>query len=166
MRTRPAPRMTWLAALALAASGANLAAEGPRIVPAGGHRRRLAAIRKANGEFEVAMTKSDTAAIAAPYEADAVFVGIDGTATKGRAQIEQLYRDRFAKSGPALETRIESEQVMLAGEFAYESGRGIIKLKGKEASVPTWARFLTVWRRQPDGDWKISRNIVLPDRDR
>ncbi|HKA06730.1 MAG TPA: hypothetical protein VKD71_05690, partial [Gemmataceae bacterium] len=62
MRTRPAPRMTWLAALALAASGANLAAEGPRIVPAGTDRRLLAAIRKANGEFEVAMTKSDTAA--------------------------------------------------------------------------------------------------------
>jgi uncharacterized protein (TIGR02246 family) len=130
----------------------------------GADPRLVSAIRKANSEFEAAMAKSDTAAIAAPYTAEAVFVGIDGTATKGRAQIEQLYRDRFAKSGPALETKIESEQVILAGEYACESGRGTIKLRGKDGDTVSRARFVTVWQRQPDGDWKIYRNVVLPDR--
>lgn len=152
------------ALLFLAVSSLALASEGPRIVPAGTDPKLVAAIRKANSEFEVAMAKADTAAIVAPYAMDAVFVGIDGTAFQGRARIEQLYRDRFAKSGPALETKIESEQILLAGEFAYESGRGTIKVRGKEGETTSRARFLTVWQRQAGGGWMIYRNVVLPDR--
>ena len=141
----------WILALAVAAAA-----------PPGTDPRLLAAIRKANGEFEVAMTKGDVAAIVAPYTADAVFVGADGTATKGRDRIEQLYRDRFAKSGPAQETHIESEELMVDGDVAYERGKGSITLLVKGERVTSRARFLTVWQRQQDGDWKILRNIVLP----
>lgn len=152
------------ALLAFAGSTAIIASEGPRVVPAGADPRLLAAIKKANSDFEIAMTKSDTATIAEPYTADAVFVSPDGTATKGRAAIEQLYRDRFAKSGPALETRIVSEELMLDGDVAYERGRGSITRRVGEERATDWARFLTVWRRQPDGAWKIFRNVVLPAR--
>ena len=110
------------------------------------------------------MAKADTASIAEPYTDDAVFVSTDGTVTKGRARIEQLYRDRFAKSGAALETRIESEELMIDGDLAYERGRGMIRLRVRDERVPNWARFLTVWQRQPGGDWKILRNVVLPAR--
>jgi uncharacterized protein (TIGR02246 family) len=150
------------ASLAFAGAAAIMASEGPKIVPAGTDPKLLAAIKKANSDFEVAMTKADTASIAEPYTTDAVFVSTDGTVTKGRAQIEQLYRDRFARSVAALETRIESEELMLDGDLAYERGRGMIKLRVKDGRVPGWARFLTVWQRQPRGEWKIFRNVVLP----
>jgi ketosteroid isomerase-like protein len=143
-------------ALAFAGLTTIIASEGPRVVPAGADPRLLAAVKKANSDFEIAMTKSDTAT--------AVFVSPDGTAAKGRAVIEQLYRDRFAKSGPALETKIVSEELMLDGDFAYERGRGSIARRVREESATDWARFLTVWRRQPDGGWKIFRNVVLPAR--
>lgn len=164
MKKHLTSRLFALAALAFAGSTTLLSSEGPRIVPKGADPRLLAAIKKANSEFEVAMTKADTTSIAAPYTPTAVFVSIDGTPTRGRAQIEQLYRDRFAKSGPALESRIESQQVVLGGDFAYELGHGAITRREKGEKVTDWARFLTVWQRQPDGDWKIFRNIVLPGR--
>ena len=145
----------WLLALGVASAAAASGDADPRL---------LEAIRKANSEFEIAMTKSDVATIVAPYTADAVFIGADGTVTKGREKIEQLYRDRFAKSGPALETRIESEELMFDGDAAYERGKGSITLMVKGERVTSRARFLTVWQRQPGGDWKISRNIVLPAR--
>ncbi len=126
--------------------------------------RLLSAIEKANREFEVAMTKSDVVSIVAPYTDDAVFLTPDGTARKGRTEIEQLYRDRFARSGPALETRIESGELMLDGDLAYERGRGTTTRRVKEERVTDSARFLTVWQRQPGGDWKIYRNVVLPAR--
>ena len=151
-------------ALAFAGSAAIIASQGSRALPAGADTRLLAALKKANSDFEIAMTKSDTATIAEPYTADAVFVTPDGTATRGRAAIEQLYRDRFAKSGPALETKIVSEELMLDGDFAYERGRGSITRRVREERVTDWARFLTVWQRQPDGAWKIFRNVVLPAR--
>lgn len=150
--------------LTFAAVTAIIASEGPRVVPAGADPRLLAVVKKANSEFEIAMTKSDTATIAEPYTADAVFVTPDGTATRGRTAIEQLYRDRFAKSGPALETKIVSEELMLDGDFAYERGRGSITRLVEGKRVTDWARFLTVWQRQPDGNWKIFRNVVLPAR--
>jgi ketosteroid isomerase-like protein len=155
-------RIPVAASLALAAAAAVIASEGPKIAPAGADPKLLAAIRKANSDFEIAMTKADTASIAEPYTNDAVFVSADGTVTKGRAGIEQLYHDRFAKSGAAVETRIQSEELMLDGDFAYERGRGMIKLRVTDARVPGWARFLTVWQRQPGGEWKIFRNVVLP----
>jgi len=132
------------------------------MIPAGADPRLLSAIKKANTDFEVAMTKADTATIAEPYTPDAVFVSPDGTATNGRARIEQLYRDRFAKSGPAVEARIESEELMLGGNLAYERGRGELTRLENGKRVSDWARFLTIWQRQADGDWKIFRNVVLP----
>ena len=150
--------------LALAGSAAIIAAQAARVPPAGADPRLLAAVKKANSDFETAMTKSDVATIVEPYATDAVFVSTDGTATRGRAAIEQLYRDRFAKSGPALETKIVSEELMLDGDFAYERGRGSITRRVRDERVTDWARFLTVWQRQPDGAWMISRNIVLPAR--
>ncbi len=152
------------AAAALAWTGPDSNSERTRVVPAGADPRLVAAVTKANRDFEVAMTKSDTASIVSPYTDDAVFVSTDGTATKGREAIEQLYRDRFAKSGPAIESRIESDQLVTDGDFAYERGRGSITREVKGRRVTDRARFLTVWQRQPDGDWKIFRNVVLPAR--
>ena len=151
-------------ALAFAGSTAIIASQGARGPSPGADPRLLSAVKKANSDFEIAMTKSDAATIAEPYAADAVFVSPDGTATKGRAAIEQLYRDRFAKSGPALETKIVSEELMLDGDVVYERGRGSITRRVREERVTDWARFLTVWQRQPDGTWKIFRNVVLPAR--
>jgi uncharacterized protein (TIGR02246 family) len=162
MMKRHAPGVLALAAFALAGAAATPSPERPQVAPAGTDPRLLSAIEKANTEFEAAMTKSDTATIVAPYAADAVFVTADGIAMKGLAAIEELYRARFAKSGLALETRIESQQLMLDGDVAYERGRGSITRLVNGRRRTDWARFLTVWRRQPDGAWRISRNIVLP----
>jgi len=152
-------RLGFAALTVLAFAGPLLASEN---TPAGADPRLLSAIKKANSEFEVAMTKADIASIVAPYTEDAVFVTPDGTSIKGRAAIEQLYRDRFAKSGPALASKIESQQLMVDGDIAYERGRGLLTRRVNNERVADWARFLTVWQRQADGDWKILRNIVLP----
>ena len=108
------------------------------------------------------MKTGDAAAIAAPYTDDAVFVGIDGACTRGRAEIEKMYRARFERSGLAKSTRINSRRVVVDGNLAYESGSGEIgRLREGKLSTDS-ARFLTVWQRQGDGQWKILRNVVLP----
>src|SRR5262249_50424674 len=123
MKKRFASLVCALAALPLMAS-AQKPPETPRVVPAGTDPRLISAITKAGSDFDVAMTKGDVAPIVAPYTSDAVFVSIDGMVFRGLAEITQLYRDRFAKSGPVLESKIESEEVMVDGDLAYERGRG------------------------------------------
>jgi uncharacterized protein (TIGR02246 family) len=120
------------------------------------------AIEKANSEFAAAMKTGDAAAIAAPYTDDAVFVGLDGACTQGRTEIEKMYRARFERAGLGSSTKIDSRKLVVDGELAYESGYAEIgSLKEGKLSI-NGGRFLTVWQRQSDGDWKILRNIVLP----
>lgn len=120
------------------------------------------AIEKANSEFIVAMKAGDAATIAAPYTEDASFITIDGACIHGRTEIEKMYRDRLARSGPVQSTKINSKKLVVDGDLAYESGYGEIGLlKDGKLSI-NGGRFLTVWQRQVNGDWKILRNIVLP----
>ncbi len=120
------------------------------------------AIEKANSEFTVAMKTGDAATIAAPYTENASFITIDGACIQGRTEIEKMYRDRFARSGPARSTTINSKKLVVDGDLAYESGYGEIGLlKDGKLSI-NGGRFLTVWQRQANGDWKILRNVVLP----
>jgi len=120
------------------------------------------AVEKANSEFIVAMKTGDAAKIAEPYTDDASFITIDGACIQGRTEIEKMYRDRFARSGLAHSTKINSKKLVVDHDLAYESGYGEIGLlKDGKLSI-NGGRFLTVWQRQANGDWKILRNIVLP----
>jgi len=120
------------------------------------------AVEKANSEFIVAMKTGDAATIAAPYTEDASFIMIDGACVQGRKEIEKLYRDRLARFGLAQSTKINSKKLVVDNDLAYESGYGEIGLlKDGKVSIHG-GRFLTVWQRQTNGDWKILRNVVLP----
>ena len=120
------------------------------------------AVEKANSEFIVAMKTGDAATIAAPYTDDASFITIDGACVQGRTEIEKMYRDRFARAGLAHSTKINSKRLVVDNDLAYESGYGEIGLlKDGKVSI-NGGRFLTVWQRQTNGDWKILRNVVLP----
>ena len=120
------------------------------------------AVEKANSEFIVAMKTGDAATIAAPYTEDASFITIDGACVQGRTEIEKMYRDRFARFGLARSTKINSKKLVVDNDLAYESGYGEIEmLKDGKPSIKG-GRFLTVWQRQTNGDWKILRNVVLP----
>jgi uncharacterized protein (TIGR02246 family) len=120
------------------------------------------AIEKANSEFIIAMKTGDAATIAAPYTDDASFIMIDGACVQGRTKIEKMYQDRFARFGLPRSTKINSKKLVVDGDLAYESGDGEIGLlKDGKLSI-NGGRFLTVWQRQANGDWKILRNVVLP----
>ena len=120
------------------------------------------AIEKANSEFIIAMKTGDAATIAAPYTENASFITIDGACIQGRTEIEKMYRDRFARFGLAHSTKITSKKLVVDNDLAYESGYGEIGfLKDGKLSI-NGGRFLTVWQRQANGDWKILRNVVLP----
>src|SRR4051812_8946086 len=82
------------------------------------------AVQKANSDWERAVTTGDAAAIATPYEDNAVFILVDGTCIRGRAEIEKMYRAGFERRGVAASGRIESKRLVIDGDLAYESGYG------------------------------------------
>ncbi|HJQ34785.1 MAG TPA: SgcJ/EcaC family oxidoreductase [Pyrinomonadaceae bacterium] len=127
-----------------------------------GDAKLARAVRKANADWVTAVKTGDAATIAAPYADDAVFILADGTCIRGRAGIEKMYREGFERGGVAASARIDSRKLVVDGDLAYESGYGETG-RIKEGKVLTrGGRYLTVWQRAADGDWKIIRNIVLP----
>lgn len=121
------------------------------------------AIKKANTDWIAAMHSGDAGKEVEAYEEDAVFVALDGTATRGRAEIEAMMKDRFARGGLALSTKIEPRQIQREGNLAIEFGTAEVRREGSRGQeAVSSGSYLTVWRRQEDGSWKIHRNLVLP----
>jgi len=120
------------------------------------------AVEKANSEFILAIKTGDAATIAAPYIEDASFITIDGACVQGRTEIEKMYRDRFARFGLARSAKINSKSLVVDNDLAYESGYGEVGILKDDKLSIKGGRFLTVWQRQTNGDWKILRNVVLP----
>jgi uncharacterized protein (TIGR02246 family) len=126
-----------------------------------GDARLDSAIQKANSEFLTATKMGDAATIAAPYADNAVFVLSDGTCIQGRTEIEKMYRTRFEQSGPSNSTKLDSKNVILDGDVAYESGNAEITVMKEGKPLTRTSRYLTIWQRAVNGEWKIVRNIVL-----
>jgi len=107
------------------------------------------------------MKQGNVGMIAATYTPDAVDCSAEGRCIRGRSGIEEHMKEEMAKAGKAESARVSSVGSVQQGRFVYEWGQA-------EASFPDGRkivdRYLTTWREEPDGSWKIFRNLVIPNR--
>ena len=106
------------------------------------------------------MKEGKAAPIAATYADSAVDCAANGECLKGRAAIEDYMKGRIAKLGRAISASATSLGSVQQGDFVYEWGRSEVSFANGQRVVH---RYLTVWQRQPGGDWKIFRNLPIPD---
>jgi ketosteroid isomerase-like protein len=107
------------------------------------------------------MEQGDVGLISATYTSDAVDCGPEGACVRGRTAIEEHMKEEMAKLGKAESATVTSSGSVQQGRFVYEWGRA-------EASFPNGKKvvdqYLTAWREEPDGTWRIFRNLVIPSR--
>ena len=103
----------------------------------------------------------DVARIAATYAEDAVDCGPSGECIRGRREIEQQMKTQLATRGRARSATVNSWGSTQQGNFVYEWGQAEATFDGGKRLVE---KYLTAWQRQPDGSWKIFRNMVIPDK--
>lgn len=105
------------------------------------------------------MKAGDIAPILATYADNAVDCNPAGDCIRGRAAIRQHMQASAAKLGRARSASVHSWGSTQSGNVVYEWGFA-------EATFANGNRigdkYLTVWQRQADGSWKISRNLVIP----
>lgn len=116
-------------------------------------------IDKGNRDWSIAMVQGDAHLAADAYAPDAVFCDIKGFCTQGHDAIEKMTAERLAKGGTAKSADAHSTRRIGDGGLIYEWGEA--KIVGAQGLV-RGGRYFTVWQRQPDGHWKIIRNLVLP----
>lgn len=120
-------------------------------------------IAKANKEWEAAIQTGDADALSRPYHEDGVFVGPDGNAVRGRSAIRAMYAGRAASKTRIVAATIQSEARVAAGpDEVYEWGSGWMFTRAADGTrAKRGGRYLTVWHRQTDGTWVITRNLAL-----
>ena len=157
-------RMTCFGILSigLVACSANPRSDAAGSTPTDSAKVRTA-IESTNARFLDAFKRGDKATMIANYADDAVLMMPNEQAWRGHDEIEKglsAFVDQMAfKNG-----RTITSDVMVAGDLAVETGRYAWTLKPKEGpEITDKGKYLTAWRRQSDGSWKVVRDINNSD---
>jgi ketosteroid isomerase-like protein len=120
-----------------------------------------ASIDAGNQAWIDGVKSGDVAPIIATYAEHSVDCGPTGTCIEGQPQIDRHMKTGYAKLGHATSASVSSWGSTQSGDFVYEWGQAQAAFAGGKNIVD---KYLTVWQRQPDGSWKIFRNLVIPDK--
>ena len=125
------------------------------IVPAALHAQRSDVrneVDSLNRAMEQAFAKGDMMAVAKFYADDAKLMGPRGTDISGRAAIDRYWSGiKSAKSW-----KLEVLEVGGDGSTAYQVGRSTLVTSGAAGDQTSISRFVVIWKRQPDGRFRIA----------
>lgn len=117
-------------------------------------------IDRANDEWTRAIVTGDADGLSAPYAANGVFIGPDGTAIHGKAAVRAMYAKRPA-GVKVVKAVIKSDgRAAHDANDVYEWGTAQMTIRHGKATRQATGRYLTVWHRQGK-HWVISRNIAF-----
>lgn len=119
----------------------------------------IAAIRAAEEALAKAFEAPDPIAWVSFYTEDAIFAGPGFPTIQGRAAFLEAARETVISS-----MQITAESTLGSGDFAAAFGRAtwVSGPRGSDSPVQR-RRLLMVWRREPDGQWRIARELLNED---
>lgn len=167
------PCFSFVALAALAACTTQQARRQDTAAPAtatlaGAPASDAAAVRQAieanNARFAAAAVRGDTAALASFYADDAILMMENVPAAHGHEAIAKSYSAMTAMKLASF--RLDTKDLIVSGDYAIETGayelQGAPPAKGAKAMHGV-GKYLVLWRKQPDGSYKILRDIANSD---
>jgi uncharacterized protein (TIGR02246 family) len=113
-----------------------------------------AAIQALNQQWETGFENHDAAGLVALFTDDCIRMPQGGPATVGRLALEAAYRRDFAEVWKTeAKVRLNAEEIILAGEYAFARGADTLIQDGRQ--VGETGKWLFVYRQEPDGTWKF-----------
>ena len=122
------------------------------------------AIDKGNSQWIEAWEKGDPELVAALFTDDAVMLSQGGKVFKGRQQILERQKEAMQSVTPPIKVSVVTVKIWLDGDIVYETGK--YKYEYAEKGKPTTeeGRYVTMWKRQDDGSWKLSMDMAVPEK--
>jgi uncharacterized protein (TIGR02246 family) len=111
-------------------------------------------IDEASRRFGAAVARKDYAGMAAFYAEDAKLLPPDAPIVSGRMAIEEFWRTAADALG-LTDLTLKTVDLEVAGDTAYEIGEADMKLSSGQVK----AKYLVVWTRGRDGQWRLHRDI-------
>jgi len=122
------------------------------------------AVDEMRSKFIEAYNKQDAVAVAGFYAADATYIGTAGDVVQGRDKLLVGLKGELPAFRDFTTTTAEFGS---SGDLAYERGTYSARLEIPNRSPETIAgKYLIIYRRQPDGTWKIQTHMSGRDRPR
>jgi uncharacterized protein (TIGR02246 family) len=135
---------------------------GCQTAPQQEQKRDVAADTKAinalRDQVIAAFNSKDAAAMAATYADDAIMMSPSQAPVEGKQAIQAAYEVLFKGIvGKVAFTPLETQ---VAGDWAYDRGNYTVTVTPKSGK-PTEApyKYLVIVKRQPDGSWKLHREM-------
>lgn len=109
--------------------------------------------------YEAALNAADAAAAVEVYAEDAVFMAQHRAPAEGRAAIRKAYDEIFAAI--RLHVAFGIDEIDLAGGTAWARthSSGETEIHATGAKVPEKNSELFIFRKQPDGAWRVARYL-------
>ena len=121
------------------------------------------AIRAAEAEMVKAVAAFDAAKAASFCTDDVVGLSAGAPVVQGKENKQKEF-EAFLKGKPELSWSAVKVEVARSGDLAYEWGRGKVSMKDKKGKVTeTTVKYVSVWKKQADGSWKITVDTMIPD---
>jgi|SRR6476469_7219127 len=114
-----------------------------------------AALQALNRQWEINFENHDLAGLVALFTEDCIRMPQGGLATVGRPALEAAYRKDFAevwKTGAKV--RLNAQELIISEDYAFARGADTLIQVQDGRQVGETSKWLFVYRRQPDGNWK------------
>src|SRR5262249_12353521 len=120
-----------------------------------------AALNRLREHFIAAFNEADAIRIAATYSEDAVLMPQNQEPVSGRTAIETYYKGLHTQVNAKIS--LSSQELTMIGEdAALDRGTYVMSIAPKTGgAVPMEdaGKYLVILQRQPDGSWKVTRDI-------
>jgi uncharacterized protein (TIGR02246 family) len=124
-----------------------------------------AAIDSLRVQYQATWKAGDAQQLASLYAPDALVLYPNQPAVAGHAAILSYFQTFFAEFAQDV-FELTSEEVEVAGSWAFD--RGTVRWRGVPRSgggpVEDRGKYLVILQRQPDGSWKVARDMDNSDR--
>jgi len=121
------------------------------------------AIDRGNAQWVDAWDKGDASRIAALFVPDGVLLGRNGKVFKGPKQIFERQKTVVESASKGVKTTVTTVDLWLDGDTAYETGKYSYEYQENGQPVTEQGRYVTIWKRQTDGSWKIISDMGVPE---
>ena len=120
-----------------------------------------AALNKVRDDFVTAFNAADAPNIAATYSEDAVLMPQNQEPVTGRTAIETYYKSLHTQVNAKIS--LTSQEITMIGEdSAFDRGTYLLSITPKKdggTAMEDAGKYLVILERQPDGTWKVVRDI-------
>jgi ketosteroid isomerase-like protein len=122
------------------------------------------AVRAADIAWEQVFTAGDTSAAVAAIEPTGSMLPPNMPIATGREAIRKVIEGFYGMPGMALHWQVAKAEASTSGDLGYSMGTYQLSFNDpKGQAVSDHGKYVTVWRKQADGTWKVVADIFNSD---